>query len=78
MAMGQAAGIGAALAIDRGVALRDLDGKLVRNELIKAGVPLGTPPGGYWKTLREFEGEVKVSVSDMAEIFGKNGERPPR
>lgn len=78
MAMGQAAGIGACLAIDKGVDAKDLDGKLVRERLIEVGVPLDKEPDGYWKMMREFEGEVRVSSGDMAEIVGPNGERPPR
>lgn len=78
MAMGQAAGIGASMAIEKGLTLKELDGKLVRQRLIEVGVALDEAPGGYWKTMREFPGEVRVSNGDMAEIVGPNGEKPPR
>ena len=38
--IGQAAGMGAALAVKNGVSPKDIDGKVVRRELIKAGAPL--------------------------------------
>lgn len=65
MSMGQAAGTGAALAIDEGVALRQLDGARVRQKLIQDGVGLDHPPMGHWATVREQPGEP-VIVADMA------------
>ena len=38
--IGQAAGMGAALAVKANVSPKDIDGKVVRRELIKAGAPL--------------------------------------
>jgi len=53
MSTGQAAGIAADLCLKSGVRPRDLDGKLVRHELIKDGVPLDKAPDGYWAFLAE-------------------------
>ncbi|MBR5731237.1 MAG: FAD-dependent oxidoreductase [Firmicutes bacterium] len=79
MGMGQAAGYGASLFIDQKLdAIRDLDGRLVRQMMIDNGVDLNNPPGGYWKVIREFEGEVVVSAADMCEIRNSKGQTPPR
>ncbi|NLM83881.1 MAG: FAD-dependent oxidoreductase [Clostridiales bacterium] len=53
MATGQAAGIAADLCLQKGVTPRQLDGRLVREEMIKAGVPLDKAPDGYWAFLAE-------------------------
>jgi hypothetical protein len=53
MATGQAAGIAADLCKKAGVRPRDLDGKLVRREMIGDGVPLDKAPDGYWAFLAE-------------------------
>ena len=77
MGMGQAAGTGAAIAIDRGVtALRELDGALVRQDMIRQGVKLDEAPGGYWKMIREFDGEVFINGGDMADLRDKDGHSP--
>ena len=77
MGMGQAAGIGASMIVDQGLAAaRDLDGKLVREEMIRQGVNLNEAPGGYWKTIREFKGEIFVNGGDMADIRNEKGESP--
>ena len=73
MGMGMAAGIGACLTVDRNIPCRELDGSLVRAEMIKRGVKLNELPGGYWKKLREAEGELAVSHNDTATIVDKNG-----
>ena len=74
MGMGQAAGYGASIFIDQGLeALRDIDGKLVRQMMIDNGVPLDQPPGGHWKEIREFKGEPVVSASDMCVLVDKKG-----
>ncbi len=79
MSMGQAAGIGASMALDKDLkALKELNGKLVRERMIGLGVPLNEAPGGYWKMLREFPGEPRVGAADSAEMVGPNGERPAR
>lgn len=79
MGMGQAAAYGASLYIDRGLeAIRELDGADVRSMMIKNGVKLDEAPGGYWKKVREFEGEVVVSAGDMCEIRNEKGETPGR
>jgi hypothetical protein len=77
MGMGQAAGTGAAIAIDRGIAaLRELDGALVRQDMIRQGVKLDEAPGGYWKMIREFDGEVFINGGDMADLRDKDGHSP--
>jgi hypothetical protein len=53
MATGQAAGIAADLCKKAGIRPRDLDGKLVRQEMIADGVPLDKVPDGYWAFLAE-------------------------
>lgn len=77
MGMGQAAGLAASLYIDQKLnAVRDLDGKQVRQALINEGVKLDELPGGYWKVLREFEGELFVSGTDWVQIRNEKGENP--
>lgn len=77
MGMGQAAGTGAAMFLDRSLAaVRELDGKLVREDMIRQGVKLNEAPGGYWKTLREFKGEIYVNAADMADLRDENGHGP--
>ena len=73
MGMGMAAGIGACFTIDRGIKCRELDGALVREEMIRRGVKLDEAPGGYWKTMRETKGEIQVSRGDMAVIVKEDG-----
>ncbi len=74
MSMGQAAGIGASLFIASKLgALRELDGRLVRGRMIELGVKLDEAPGGYWKQMREAEGEIVVSGNDVAMIAKKTG-----
>jgi len=75
MGMGQAAGLGASIFIDEKLgALRELDGRLVRQAMIEAGVGLDNPPGGYWEKQRNFKGNFVVSPSDMIEIRNETGE----
>ena len=77
MGMGQAAGTGAALFLDQKLAaVRDLDGKLVREDMIRQGVKLNELPGGYWKKIREFEGEIFINGGDMADIRNAEGKTP--
>jgi hypothetical protein len=69
MGMGQAAGLGASLVINQKLdAIRELDGKLVRQAMIDNGVALDKLPGGYWEHLRTLEGNLAVSAADMIEI----------
>ena len=75
MGMGQATGLAASLFIDQKLnAIRDLDGRQVRQAMIDHGVKLDEAPGGYWKTMREAEGELVVSGADMIQIIRPNGE----
>ncbi len=73
MGMGMAAGIGAAMTAEKGIPCRELDGALVRAEMIRRGVGLDRLPDGYWKTLREAEGEYVVSHNDTATIITPDG-----
>ena len=67
MSMGQAGGTAAAMAIDAGCALRDLDGAALKQQLIKDGCNLHQPPVGYWAQVRESKNEPKI-VADMAVV----------
>jgi ribulose 1,5-bisphosphate synthetase/thiazole synthase len=53
MSTGQAAGIAADLCLKEGVTPRELDGRKVREEMIREGVPLDKAPDGYWSFLAE-------------------------
>ena len=72
MGMGMAAGIGASLTIDKGVRCREMDGAEVRAEMIHRGVKLNELPGGYWKTLRDTEGDLVVNSNDIVSIVPKS------
>jgi len=77
--MGEAAAYGAKLYIDQKLgAIREVDGKQVRQMMIDNGTNLNELPGGYWKKIREFEGDVVVSAGDMCEIRNAKGETPGR
>lgn len=65
MSMGQAAGTAAAMAIDAGVPLRELDGAALKQQLIHDGCGLDQPPQGYWKAVRESKNEPFI-MADMA------------
>ena len=57
------------MAIRGGVRPRDLDGREVRRTLIEEeGVPLHEPCGGYWKEIREKEGELFINHGDAIGI----------
>ncbi|MDR3363751.1 MAG: FAD-dependent oxidoreductase [Clostridiales Family XIII bacterium] len=51
MSTGQAAGVAADLCLKAGITPRELDGRTVRDEMIKDGVPLDKAPDGYWAFL---------------------------
>ncbi len=77
MGMGQAAGIGCSMYIDKKLnAIRELDGVLVRKRMIELGVGLDHAPTGYWETVRNFKGEPTVNAGDMIEIRNEKGETP--
>jgi hypothetical protein len=77
MGMGQAAALGAALVIDQKLdAIRELDGKLVRQAMIHNGVALDKLPGGYWEQQRTLKGDFAVSAADMVEIREKKENTP--
>ena len=44
--------------------------------MIDNGINLNEAPGGYWKTLREFKGEIYVNAADMADLRDENGHGP--
>lgn len=75
MQMGQAAAIGASIYLDKKAsALRELNGKEIREEMIRQGVKLDEAPDGMFKTRREFEGELFVSGGDMVKMRNSKGE----
>jgi hypothetical protein len=65
MSTGQAAGTAAALCLAGGIAPRELSGRLVRETLIKQGVPLDKPPDGHWAAVRQLKGEHVVGPGDF-------------
>lgn len=67
MSLGQAAGTAAALTIDAGIPLRDLDGAALKAQLIRDGCGLDHAPDGYWKSIRESKNEPRI-LADMAII----------
>ncbi len=69
MSMGQAAGHAAALAAERGVAPRELDGRELRALLVREGARLNEPPAGYWETMRNAKGEYYVNTADVVAIY---------
>lgn len=70
MSMGQAAGTAASMAVDSGVALRDVDGKALKAQLIADGANLDKPPEGYWQEIREKkDGVPTVLANDIAVIL---------
>lgn len=68
MSLGQAGGTAASMAIDAGVALRELDGAALKAQLIRDGCGLDHAPDGYWKSIRESKNEP-VILADMAIIM---------
>ena len=69
MSMGQAAGHAAALAAERRIAPREIDGRELRELLIREGARLNEPPQGYWETMRNAKGEYYVNSSDIVAIY---------
>ena len=75
MSMGQAAGIGACMTIDKGLAAcRELDGKLVRERMIELGVKLNELPGGLWAEHRNMPGRIVVNQNDACTIVNDEGD----
>lgn len=70
MGTGHAAAVAAFMALEQGVAPRELDGKEVRRVLIEEeGVPLDQPCSGHWAKLREAKGEIFIAKNaDCAAI----------
>ena len=74
MSMGQAAGHAAAIAVDRQIAAREVDGKELRALLVNEGARLNEPPTGYWETIRNAKGELYVNSADVVAIY--EGDKP--
>ncbi|MFA5308766.1 MAG: FAD-dependent oxidoreductase [Dehalococcoidales bacterium] len=53
MGTGQAAGIAAGICLKDGITPRRLDGKIVRNTMIKQGIPLDKEPDGHWAEVKK-------------------------
>jgi hypothetical protein len=76
MSMGQAAATAASLCIKDNVTPRELDGKLVRKNMITQGVPLDEPPGGHWAAVKkELKGEFVVVPGDFIGVKTADGIR---
>ena len=73
MSTGQAAGIAAALCLKDGTVPRRLDGKLVRDAMIKQGIPLDKAPDGHWAAIREVRGEYVVGPGDFIMMLTPEG-----
>ncbi|NLN07858.1 MAG: FAD-dependent oxidoreductase [Firmicutes bacterium] len=73
MGTGQAAGIAAALCLEKGITPRELDGRLVRQAMIADGVPLDQELTGHWAKVREFEGDYVVLAGDFIGIRQPDG-----
>ena len=73
MSTGQAVGTAAALCLQSGLTPRELDGKEVRNALIKQGVPLDKEPDQHWQNIRETEGEFVLLSGDFIGIKTSQG-----
>ena len=71
MGTGHAAGLAASIAVTEKVRPRDIPGARIREALIGEGVPLDKPCDGYWKELRETEGELVVTKGDFVAIRPK-------
>ena len=72
MGTGQAAGLAAAMALEKKVMPHDINGKDVRKKLIEEeGVSLNEFPEGWWRTLRDKEGELVVNSGDAISIRPK-------
>ena len=69
MSMGQAAGHAAALAAERRIAPREIDGRELRELLIREGARLNEPPQGHWETMRNATGEYYVNSNDIVAIY---------
>ncbi len=69
MSTGQAGGLAASMAIEKGVRPRDIDGREVRKALIAEGIPLDKAPLGYWRKLRESDERFVISRSDAVKMI---------
>ena len=69
MSMGQAAGHAAAIAVERQLTARDVDGKELRALLVKEGARLDQPPQGWWEEVRNQKGEYFVNSADVIAIY---------
>ncbi|NLM52211.1 MAG: FAD-dependent oxidoreductase [Firmicutes bacterium] len=73
MSTGQAAGIAAAICLEKGITPREVDGKLVRQKMIADGVPLDQELTGHWAKVRAFEGDYVVLAGDFIGIKQPDG-----
>ncbi len=76
MSTGQAAATAASICIKEKITPRELDGKLVRQTMIKQGIPLDEPPGGHWAEVKkQLQGEFVVLPGDFIGVMTKDGIR---
>jgi hypothetical protein len=73
MSTGQAAGIAAAMCLKNGITPRQLDGKLVRKEMIKQGTPLDKEPDKHWADVKKIKGEHVVLTGDFIGVMTPDG-----
>ena len=73
MSTGQAVGTAAGLCLQNGLTPRELDGKQVREAMIKQGVPLDNEPDKHWQNIRETKGEFVLLSGDFIGIRTPQG-----
>ena len=71
MGTGHAAGLAASIAVKEKIDPRQIPGTRIRQLLIEEGVPLDKPCDGYWKELREQEGDLVINKGDAISIVPK-------
>ncbi len=73
MNSGYAAGIATDLCLKEGIVPRELDGRLVREEMIREGMRLDMAPDKHWAEVRKIKGDFVVLKSDLVGIKTENG-----
>lgn len=68
MGTGHAAGLAASVCVDEGVLPHDIKGERIRAMLKDDGVDLDAPCDGYWKELRDNDGELFINGGDFISI----------
>lgn len=71
MGTGQAAGLAASVAVTRKISPREIDGKEIRQLLVKEGVDLDKPCDGYWEEIRNQDCDFEIAVGDQLRCVPK-------